>query len=72
MKSKLQAIWRIIWANESLLKEGVKMNEFDWNNITDLTYDGMFYIFTDNTGKQARMDKEAVIACVSNYKSQQN
>ena len=48
------------------------MNEFDWNNVTDLTYDGMFYVFTDNTGKQARMDKEAVIACVSNYKSQQN
>lgn len=40
----------------------------DWNKITDLNYDGYYYIFTDKDGKQARLDKESVIIAVSDYK----
>ncbi len=41
---------------------------FNWEKVEDLKFDGQWYVFTDDNGKQARLDKEAVIIAVSGYK----
>lgn len=41
---------------------------FNWKEVKDLRFDGQWYVFTDKDGKQARLDKEAMIICVAGYK----
>lgn len=43
---------------------------FNWDKVENMEINGDWFVFTDDQGKQARLDKEAVIICVSGYKSQ--
>ncbi len=45
---------------------------FNWDNVKDVVWDGAFFVFTDSKGYEARMDKDALIICVSSYKSEHN